>query len=86
MNKIISWVLGLTKVGAFLDKVRGVLSGKKAYLAGAALAVPALVTIITKFAEQGVPYILSVTGTEEFKMLMEGLGIMGLRAGIAKSQ
>jgi hypothetical protein len=50
------------------------------------MAIPALITIVVKFIEQGVPYLLAMTGTEEFRMLMEGLAVMGLRAGIAKVQ
>lgn len=86
MNKLLSWVLSLTKLGKGVDKARGFLSGKKAYLAGAAMVVPALVTIITQFADQGTGYLLGVTGTEEFRLLLEGLSVMGLRAAIAKAE
>lgn len=85
MNKVIAWVLGFTKLGKVVEPVQRFLSGKKAYLAGAALIVPALVSIATKFSDQGMSYLLGVTHTGEFDMLMQGLGIMGLRAAITKA-
>lgn len=85
MNKIITWLLSITKIGKVVEPVQAFLSGKKAYIAGAGLAIPALLTILTKFSEQGVGYLVSVTGTPEWALLLNGLGIMGLRAAITKA-
>lgn len=85
MTKILAWVLSFTKVGKVVEPVQRFLSGKKAYLAGAALVVPAAVSIATKFADQGLPYVMTISHTPEFDMLMQGIGIMGLRAAITKA-
>ena len=85
MGKVINWILGFTKIGKIVGSVQGFLSGKKTYLAGAAVAVPAMVAIITKFADQGSGYLLQITGTPEWDALMVGLGMMGLRAAVSKS-
>lgn len=85
MNKVIAWVLSFTKIGKVVEPVQKFLSGKKAYLAGAALAIPGILTIAQKFSEGGVAYLLTVTHTPEFELLMQGLGIMGLRAAITKA-
>lgn len=85
MNKILTWFLSFTKLGKVVEPVQQFLSGKKAYLAGAGLAIPALITILTKFSEQGTGYLLTITGTPEWALLLNGLGVMGLRAAITKA-
>lgn len=85
MGKLLNWVLSFTKLGKIVEPVQSFLSGKKSYLAGLALAVPALVTILTKFSEQGTAYLIGVTGTPEWTLLMNGLAVMGLRAAITKA-
>lgn len=85
MGKIVAWFLSFTKLGKVVDPIQQFLSGKKAYLAGAGLAVPALVTIIQKFADHGLAYLMTVTSTPEWALLLNGLGIMGLRAAITKA-
>lgn len=85
MNKLVTWILSFTKVGKVVDPVQKFLSGKKANIAGAAIAIPALVTMLTKFADQGTGYLVSIPTTEEFKQFMEGVGIMALRAAVTKA-
>lgn len=85
MNKIIGWILSLTKIGKIVEPIQNFISGYKSYIAGLALAVPALLTIIQKFGEQGTAYLVGITATPEWALLLNGLAIMGLRAAIAKS-
>lgn len=85
MGKAVAWILGFTKIGKAVEPVQGFLSGKKAYLSGAAIAIPALIMIIQKFSDQGVAYLLTVVHTPEWNLLLNGLAIMGLRAAITKA-
>lgn len=85
MNKILTWVLGFTKIGKVAEPIQKFLSGKKAYLAGAGLAVPALVTILQNFSEQGLNYAVTLTGSPEWTLLLNGLAVMGLRAAVTKA-
>lgn len=85
MGKVVAWFLSFTKLGKVVDPVQQFLSGKKAYLAGAAIAVPALITLITKFSDQGMAYLLTMTHTPEWTLFMNGLAVMGLRAAITKA-
>lgn len=85
MGKLLTWVLSFTKVGKVAEPVQKFLSGKKTNLAGLAIAIPALVIMIGKFADQGLGYLASVAGTEEFKQFMEGVALITVRAAIAKA-
>lgn len=85
MGKALNWILSFTKLGKVVEPVQTFLSGKKSYLAGLALAVPGLLKIIQGFSDGGVGYLMTVTHTGEFDMLMQGIGIMGLRAAITKA-
>jgi len=87
VGKAFAWFLSFTKLGKVVTPVQSFLSGKKAYISGSALAIPALLTIIGKFSQDdgGLPYLMSVTTTPEWVILMNGLGIMGLRAAITKA-
>jgi hypothetical protein len=85
MNKLMAWVLGATKVGKVIERIRAFLWGKKTYIAGFATALPALVTIVSKFADQGGAYLLGLPSTEEFSALMLGVGMITGRAAITKA-
>jgi hypothetical protein len=85
MGKVIAWFLKFTKVGKAVTPVQRFISGKKSYLAGAALAVPAAAAIALNFSDRGIAYLTELPGTDEFRRLMEGIGIMGLRAAITKA-
>lgn len=76
MSKIIEWILSLTKVGKLIQSTQVFLDGKKQMLASLATAIPATVVILTKFSEQGVPYLLHIVGTPEY--LAASLGWIGL--------
>lgn len=82
---MLNWILGLTKVGGMVSKLQGFLDGKKTYIAAAGLMVPALVTIIQNFSQQGASYLVHVAATPEFKQLMEAWAGIALRSAIAKS-
>lgn len=85
MAKIVAWILSLTKIGKIVEPVQNFISGYKSYIAGAGLAIPALLSIIQNFADKGTPYLLGVAGTPEWAVLLNGLAIMGLRAAISKA-
>jgi hypothetical protein len=84
MNKLFGWVLGLTKVGKVINGARDFLAGKKTYVAGAALALPAILTIVQSFADQGSSYLLTLTTTPEYQHLIEGIGFITGRAALGK--
>jgi len=85
MKKIIAWVISFTKVGKVVTPVQKAISGKKSYLAGISLIVPALITMIQSFSDRGVAYLMEIPNTAEFVMFMNGLGLMGIRAAITKA-
>lgn len=85
MDKIVSWILGLTKIGKIVGPIQTFISGYKTYIAGSAIAIPALLTIISNFGDQGTSYLLGLTHTPEWLAFMNGLGLMGLRAAISKT-
>jgi hypothetical protein len=85
MNKFMAWILGATRVGKVVEKVRAFLWGKKTYIAGLATAIPALLTIVSKFSDQGGAYLLGLPTTEEFAALMLGIGMITGRAAITKA-
>lgn len=85
MGKVMAWILSFTKVGKVVEPVQKFLSGKKAYIAGIGLIVPALVEMVSRFSDQGVAYLVTVPGTPEWALLLNGLGVMGLRAAITKA-
>jgi hypothetical protein len=76
MNKLIGWVVGLTKIGSIVKKIQDFLDGKKQALASLAAAVPATVTIIVNFADKGTPYLMQIASTPEF--LAASAGWIGL--------
>ncbi len=84
MNKIVTWLLGFTQVGKIVLPVQKFLSGYKVYLAGAGLAVPAVLTILTNFGDYGMSYLVEITKQPEWRMLLEGIAAMGVRAAITK--
>lgn len=85
MGKIIDWVLSLTKLGKIVTPVQEFLDGKKSYLTGLGIAVPALVTILQNFSASGVQYLVGLPKTPEYGTLLMGLGLMFVRAAIAKA-
>lgn len=85
MKKVIGWVLGFTKIGKIILPIQKFLSGKKTYIAGAALLIPGLLGILDGVANSGMDYLMNVTGTPEWRMFLEGIAAMGLRASITKA-
>lgn len=84
MGKIVTWFLGLTKIGKAVEPVQNFISGYKSYIAGLGLAIPAILTMVQAFGEQGTGYLVNVANTPEWTMLLNGLAIMGIRAAISK--
>lgn len=85
MKKVLTWVLSFTKLGKVVDPAQEWLSGKKSYLAGLAIMVPALISMILGFSDHGLPYLLSINQTPEFVEFWNGVAIMGIRAAITKA-
>lgn len=85
MNKALAWLIGTTKVGKGIFAAQQFVSGYKTYLGAAGLGIPALVTIVMKFSEQGTPYLMGVMATPEFRSLMEAVTAAGLRAAVTKA-
>ncbi len=85
MNKVLGWILSKTRLVKVTDPVQKFLSGKKVYLAAAAIAIPALVTILSNFSDNGMAYLLTITHTPEYRALMEAIAGMALRAAVTKA-
>lgn len=85
MGKLLAWFLSFTKLGAIVEPVQKFLSCKKSYLSGIAIALPALIAIISNFADKGMSYLLTVPHSPEWTLLLNGLAIMGLRAAVTKA-
>lgn len=84
MNKLLASILSFTKIGKVATKVQTIIAGYKTYIVGAGIAVPALLTILNNYGEQGTPYLLGVSGTPEYTQLLAGLGVITGRAAISK--
>lgn len=85
MSKVLAWVLSLTKLGKVVAPVQKYLSGKKVYLSSAAVAIPALLSILQGFSDMGVPYLMQLPSQPEYRLLMEAIAAMGIRAAITKA-
>lgn len=85
MGKAIAWILSFTKVGKVAEPVQKWLSGKGTYLSGAALAIPAFITILQKFSEQGLPYFGNLMQSPEWGALALGIGMIRIRGAITKA-
>lgn len=84
MNKIIGWILSLTKIGKAIEPVQKFIGGYKTYIAGLGIAIPALLVMINNFGDQGAAYLTTVSTSPEWLAFMNGLGLMGLRAAVSK--
>lgn len=93
MNKIINFVAGLAlgkKAVESLTTAQAFLSGKKSYVAGSILVLQGVLCLIGLLEEaEGVAGLLdlakSLPSAPCVSKIAEGLGIIGLRAGLAKS-
>ena len=91
---MLNWLLSkLPVVGKLLGavgKTQKFLNGKKSYIAGSILLLQGLSCLVDQFvALQGagaiVEYLKTIHANECLTKIAEGLGIMGIRAGIAKA-
>lgn len=76
MKKILAWIIEKTKVGKVANKVRSAVEGKKQMIVSLATAIAGTLTIVTKFGELGIPYLMELATTPEF--LAASAGWMGL--------
>lgn len=76
MKKLIGWIAGFTKVGKIVKGTQDFLDGKKQYIAGLSMMLPALVTIIQKFQTGGLEYLLGATQSPEYLALAGGFAII----------
>ncbi len=72
VKKLLIWILGKGRIGTTLEKTRQAVDGKKQLLASLAAAIPASITIIHNYGENGTPYLLNVASTPEFTAAMAG--------------
>lgn len=68
-----------------IRSVQEYLSGKKTYLAGFALAIPALVDVLMTFADGGIKAVPGIVKGESWLQLMAGIMAMTGRAAISKA-
>lgn len=66
MNKILAFIIGLTKVGEKIKQIQKWFNGKKQIIASLAMIFPAAFLIIKNFTEQGTAYLLQIASTPEF--------------------
>lgn len=66
MKGLLAWIIDGTKVGKVLKSIQALLDGKKQLLVGISTAIPATVTILTKYGEQGNAYLVNIASTSEF--------------------
>lgn len=88
MNRLIELIVG-SGPGKALLAVQKFLSGKKAYIAGSILLLQGLSCLIEQIVGlHGIGDLLSLLrdmhNNQCVDQIAQGLGIMGLRAGIAK--
>ena len=72
MKTLIAWFLEKTKAGQTVKKVQEAVDGKKQMIASLAAALTATITIIMKFGEQGMPYLMGLASTIEFATASAG--------------
>ena|SRR5258707_5370166 len=85
MKKLILWVLSLTGAGKVVDPVRRFISGKGTYLSACAIGVPALIVILQRFSEYGLPYLATLLTSGEWITLMGAIATIRLRIAITKA-
>jgi hypothetical protein len=85
MNKLVAWILGFTKLGKVAEPVQKWISGKGTYLSAAAAGIPALIIIIQKFADQGLPYLSTVLTSPEYITLCAAVATVRIRLAITKA-
>lgn len=87
--KILTKIFIPSKVGDVFAKTQGFLKGKKSYLAGVAIILQGIIMMVEQFSElKGISDLLmwfkELLSNEGTILLMQGLAIMGIRAGITK--
>lgn len=85
MNKILTWILGFTKIGKISEPARKWVSGKGTYLSAAAAGIPALIVIIQKFGEHGLGYFSTMMTSPEWITLCGAIAAIRLRLAVTKA-
>ena len=86
MKKMMNWFIGKTKVGKGVSSAQDFLDGYKAYIAGAAMMIPGVLNLILDFQRDGLPALTDLGHNPNYRLMLEGWGLMALRAGVAKVQ
>jgi len=94
MNKLLNILAGLAlgqKAVATLKTVQGWLGGRKSYLAGSVLILQGALCLIGEIEKAGgvadlLGLLKNLATHPGATQVAEGLGIIGLRAGIAKTK
>jgi len=63
MSKLLTWVLGFTKLG----KVNDAIKGYRTQAVALTTALAATTVIIVRFTEKGLPYLATLMGDSEFQ-------------------
>lgn len=87
--KILTKIFLPSKVKDIFDKLQNILKGKKSYLAGAVMILQGIILTLEQFSElkgisEIVEWIKQFLSSEGTVLVMQGLAIMGIRAGISK--
>lgn len=90
MDRLIGVLFG-GKIVAGLRLVQGLLSGKKAYLAGGILILQGLSCLADQLlamqtSAEVVAFLRGLHQDQCVALLAQGLGVIGIRAGIAKGK
>lgn len=72
MNKLLGWVLGMTKLGGVYKGAQKFLDGKKAYIAGTAMMIPGLCGVLIRLSETGLSDIANLMKSEEYLSMIGG--------------
>jgi C4-dicarboxylate transporter len=94
MTKILNFLAKLivpSKVGEILGKVQEFLKGKKTYIAGSVLLLQAIGMYVDTFSGLDgiggvINWIKEIGSSDATLKFFEALAIMGLRAGISKTE
>lgn len=88
MNKLLGWIVGSRAV-EYLKKAQTLLSGWKTYTAGGILILQAVSGLLEQFIGLNglsdlLGFLRNVHENPELTKFAEGLGLIGLRAGVSK--
>lgn len=80
---MIAWFLNFTKIGKTVKAVQDFLDGKKQYIAGLAVLLPAAIKIVDNFRMGGLDYLIGATHSPEY---LAAAGALAVLANAAKGE